>query len=230
MHDKHIALIPARKGSVGFKFKNRFFFDNTADFIDDLNWFEEVIVSSDDEDILDKALKRKYLTHLRPDKLSGPSTSIKDVMCNVIKDMSVLPDTYIWLFYLPILYKNKIDFEKLMSMTLDTKSNSFCSFIVAKTHPFNCWKYNNKELKITQYIANDVYRRQDLPDAWEHYHYLCAFKAGCIDSLNSELISEDTIPIFLNEKTTDMLVEVDTPKDYDKWKDIVFHNKFKDET
>ena len=53
-----------------------------------------------------------------------------------------------------------------------------------------------------------------------HYHYLCAFKAEEIDSLNSELISENTYPIFLDEKTSDMLVEVDTPKDYEKWKRV----------
>ncbi|MBT4731995.1 hypothetical protein HOB87_08505, partial [Candidatus Woesearchaeota archaeon] len=47
------------------------------------------------------------------------------------------------------------------------------------------------------------------------------FKAEEIDSLNSELISENTYPIFLDEKTSDMLVEVDTPKDYEKWKRII---------
>jgi CMP-N-acetylneuraminic acid synthetase len=226
---EHIAVIPARQGSVGFKFKNRLFFDNTADFLDKLDWFENVIVSSDDEDILDKALKREYLIHHRSDKLSDSNTSIKDVMNNVIKEMKISSETYIWLFYLPILYKNKIDFENLKTLISDIKSNSFCSFIHAKVHPFNCWMYSEKKSKITQYIANDVYRRQDLPDAWEHYHYLCAFKAGCIDSLNSELISEDTNPIFLDENTTDMLVEIDTPKDYDKWKQITFYNKYTDE-
>ena len=43
-NNKHIALIPARKGSVGFKFKNRLFFDRTADFLDSIRWFDKVIV------------------------------------------------------------------------------------------------------------------------------------------------------------------------------------------
>ena len=219
-NNKHIALIPARKGSVGFKFKNRLFFDRTADFLDSISWFDKVIVSSDDNEILDKASKRSYTIHQRSQKLSDSTTSIKDVMKNVIKEMKVEPETYVWLFYLPILYKKKIDFDNLKSKIVDHKLTSVCSFVLAETHPFNCWMYNKKDLKLKQYIPNDLYRRQDLPEAWMHYHYLCAFKAGEIDLLNSELVSENTYPIFLDEKTTDLLVEIDTPKDYEKWKKL----------
>jgi len=226
---KHIALIPARKGSVGFKFKNRLFFDRTADFLDSISWFDRVIVSSDDNEILDKASKRDYSVHQRSYKLSDSNTSIKDVMKNVIEEMEVAPETYVWLFYLPILYKNKTDFENLKTIILDQKVNSICSFVPAESHPFNCWMYNKKDLKLKQYIPNDLYRRQDLPEAWMHYHYLCAFKAGEIDFLNSELISENTYPILLDENTTDMLVEVDTPKDYEKWKKITSYNGQSDE-
>jgi len=132
MNDKHIALIPARKGSVGFKFKNRLFFDRTADFLDSITWFDNVIVSSNDSDILDKASKRDYLIHHRSNNLSDSNTSIKAVMKNVIDDMEVSTETYIWLFYLPILYKNKTDFDNLKKIILDQSANSFCSFIPAE--------------------------------------------------------------------------------------------------
>ena len=45
---KHVAFIPARKGSKGFKFKNRILFSHTANFINQIDWFDEVIVSTDD--------------------------------------------------------------------------------------------------------------------------------------------------------------------------------------
>ena len=74
---KHIAFIPARKGSVGFKFKNRLFFDRTADFLDTISWFDKVIVSSDDNDILNKAIERDYSIHQRSKKLSDSEQTVE---------------------------------------------------------------------------------------------------------------------------------------------------------
>ena len=220
MKTKHIAFIPARKGSVGFKFKNRLFFDRTVEFLDQANLFDDVLVSSDDDEVLNKAKQCNYLTHHRSAELSGSEVSIKTVMQNVIEDMGIDPDSYIWLFYLPILYKNQVDFENVRDIISAKKIASLCSFVSAEIHPFNCWMYDKDNLKLKKFIPNDIYRRQDLPDAWMHYHYLCVFKAGYIANLNSELISEDTYPIFLDQNTIDNLIEIDTPKDYEKWKKI----------
>ena len=70
-----------------------------------------------------------------------------------------------------------------------------------------------------QYIANDVYRRQDMPDAWRHYHYTACFRAGEIHNLNSELLNEATYPLFLDAATERLLIEVDTPEEYQRWRD-----------
>jgi CMP-N-acetylneuraminic acid synthetase len=214
---KHIALIPARKGSVGFKYKNRLFFNKTADFIDSLAWLDNVIVSSDDSEIMDKSNQRGYSVHNRSGLLSGGDVSIKAVVENVILEMELSPQVYIWLFYLPILYKDRKDFEGVKSLISDKNINTLCSFIPVETHPYNCWMYSN-ESKLERFIPNDVYRRQDLPDAWMHYHYLCVFKAGVVNQLNSELIHEDTYPLFLDQHTSNNLIEIDTPADYQKWK------------
>ncbi len=61
---KHIGVIPARAGSIGFPKKNQIFFDNTADFLKDLSWLDEVIVTSDDIVVLDKAKRKKYTSVL----------------------------------------------------------------------------------------------------------------------------------------------------------------------
>ena len=75
-----------------------------------------------------------------------------------------------------------------------------------------------KKLKINQYIKNDFYRRQDLPSAWIHYHYVCCFKVSEIDKLNNELLNTETYPFFLSKEYAKNLIEIDTPEDLEKWK------------
>jgi CMP-N-acetylneuraminic acid synthetase len=213
----HTAVIPARMGSQGFPFKNRRFFDYTADFLDNTKWYGRTIVSTDDPVVKELAQKRGYDVHERPEHLAGPAVSIKAVFTSVIDDMDIEVKSIVWLLYLPLLYKNRRDFEICREIIERPKVRSLCSFIRAKSHPYNCWKYDEKNGELSQYIENDVFRRQDLPAAWAHYHYVCCFKPTELDKLNSELINSRTWPYFLEDETRDNLIELDTPEDYEKW-------------
>ena len=95
-----------------------------------------------------------------------------------------------------------------------------CTFVPAKTHPLNTWQYDQKNKKLSQYIENDIYRRQDLPSAWMHYHYVCCFKAEELEYLNSELLNSKTYPFFLSKEYAKNLIEIDTPKDFEEWKEV----------
>lgn len=214
---RHIAMIPARIGSKGFKFKNRKFFDYTADFLDSVPWFDRIITSTDDPVVAEYATKRGYEIHERPDELAGSAVSIHSVFEHVIPTMDVQVDDIVWLFYLPVLYKDIRHFEKGKALIESGSCDSLCTFVPAKTHPFNCWKVDDNG-KVAQYVDNDCFRRQDLPEAWVHYHYVYCFRAGVIDTLNSEMISPDTHPYFLDEATRDNLIEIDEPEDYERWK------------
>lgn len=214
----HIAFIPARRGSKALPFKNRSLFDFTADFIDVVPWFDKVIVSTDDEIIFKKTRSRGYELHYRTKALAGDVVSIKDVFRSVIRDKGIPPNAVIWLFYLPIVYKKRADFDNAQRIIEREDVKSLCSFIPAKTHPFSCWKYDKKRRKISQYLRNDVFRRQDMPPAWMHHHYLCCFRAGQLERLNSELIYAKTYPVFFSKKSAEGLIEIDTPEDYRIWK------------
>ena len=217
---KHIAVIPARAGSVGFPKKNQIFFDNTADFLEDLLWLDEVIVTSNDKVVLDKARKKNFKVHERSEVLSDSDVSIKSVFKDLINSLKIQDDVILWLFYLPVLYKNFSDFEKAKTIIEEPNINSLCTFVAAKTHPLNTWQYNQKNKKISQYIENDIYRRQDLSPAWMHYHYVCCFKAKELKNLNSELLNSETYPFFLSDSCAKNLIEIDTPEDFEKWEEL----------
>jgi len=214
----HIAIIPARMGSQGFKFKNRKLFSYTADCLDKVLWIQKIIVSTDDPVVEKNAKERGYDIHKRLAYLAGPKISIKQVFESVIKDKRIKNEDILWLFYLPVLYKNENDFQAARKIIEKDGINSLCSFIPARSHPYNCWRYDDDTKRIKQYIPNDVFRRQDLPPAWMHYHYLCCFKVFELQHMNSELINHNTFPMFLSNETADQLMEVDTPEDYERWK------------
>ena len=115
-------------------------------------------------------------------------------------------NTIVWLFYLTIPEKKINEFKKLKIITEKKNFLSAISFIPVKTHPYDCWLINKK---ITKFIKNDVFRRQDKIKLYEHHHYLCAFKIKELNKLNSELINSRTIPIVLQKD----IIEIDTKKD-----------------
>ena len=86
---------------------------------------------------------------------------------------------------------------------------------------------NISKNKLNQYIPNKIYRRQDLPKAYSHFHYLSCFKISEISKLNDELINKNTKPIFLNKKITKNLIEIDTMDDVKKFKKFKNKKKFK---
>ena len=194
------------------------FFDATADFLRSVPWFERVIVSTDDDVVAVKARERRFEVRERPAELAGPAVSIKSVFADLIPAMGVSADDRLWLFYLPILYKQRRDFDEAKTIVETGGFDSLVSFVPAETHPFNCWAYDGRAGGLRQYVANDAFRRQDLPPAWMHYHYLACFRAGALSRLNSELIDANTHPIFLDAETTASLIEVDTPEDFARWR------------
>jgi len=219
-NSKHFAIIPARAGSVGLPKKNQILFDSTANFLKNLNWINETIVTSDDKVILDKAILNNFKEYKRSNYLSGSSISIKSVFKDLIDTLNFTEDCILWLFYLPIVYKNLRDFQNAKKIIEKNSIKSLCSFVPSKTHPFNTWVYDKKNRKINQFIKNDIFRRQDLPPAWMHYHYICCFKVSEIDKLNNELINSETYPIFLSEEYSKNLVEIDTLEDLERWSQV----------
>jgi CMP-N-acetylneuraminic acid synthetase len=213
---QHIAVIPARRNSKSLPFKNRFLFKYTAEFLKDNKLFDKVYVNSDD--LYLKSLAKKYGFNFfsRKKKLASDKSCIKEVFVDMNNKLKFHSNTFIWLFYVPIVYKNNIDFKRSIKIVEEKKLNSICAFKKAETHPMSCWYI--KKNKPIQFIKNDLCRRQDFPLAYSHHHYICGFNVKFLKKFNNELIYKDTYPILLNSKTSKKLIEVDTPEEFKRLK------------
>jgi len=194
----HIAIIPARKNSIGYPGKNRLFFKYTRNFIKKINWFENIYLSSDDEWFKKKCKENKYHFIKRSKKLSGPKISIKKVIDDFVKKKKIKKNYIIWLIYIPLLPKSKKLYDSSKKLIEKKNIKSICGFTKVETHPYLTWyKKNNKLYK---FCKNNVFRRQDLPLALSHNHIICAFRCSEIKYLDEELININTKPILIKSR------------------------------
>jgi len=212
---RHIAFIPARKGSVGLPKKNQKLLDSSIAFLKQVSFFDDVVISSDDEEILSNPLISNFHKPFRPKALSGGDVSIKTLIkYHIDTEQEFFKGAYIWLIYLTIPAKKSQDYVNAKRKL--EKYSSIISFVKANTHPFDAWKLNSLGYP-EKYIDNDIFRRQDKPNAFEHHHYICAFDVKEINSLNNELVGLKTYPIILNYSKEE-IIEIDSVEDLIIWK------------
>ena len=206
---KHVVIIPARKNSKGLRNKNRKLFSNTAKFVKKIPFFDQIIVASDDNEIKKKTKRNKFTFYKRSKKNAMDNSSIKSLIKEVVRKKKLTKNIIVWLIYFTLPIKKVSDFKKAYKVTKKNNFLSLISFRKVLTHPFDCWTINKK---LKKFIENDVYRRQDKPQMYEHHHYLCAFRVNELKKLNSELINQNTFPIIMKEDIN--FLEIDTKQDY----------------
>ena len=216
---EHIAVIPARKNSKSLPNKNRFLFKHTAAFLKGNKLFSKVYINSDDPYLKKLGKKSGFHFFERKKELAKDTTCIKEVFVDMKKKLKFSNSTFIWLFYIPLVNKNNAYFKKSIKLVETKKLNSICAFKKVETHPMSCWFI--KKNKPFQFIKNDLCRRQDFPAAYSHHHYICGFNVKYLNKLNNELISTDTFPLLLNSKTSNKLIEVDTPEELKRFKRMI---------
>lgn len=214
---RDIAVLPARAGSKGFPGKNRLFFPLVADFIDASRLFDSVIVTTDDGGVMALAEERGYRIRKRPPEIAGDDSTIKEAFVDLFQHCGLQDDDYLWLFYIPLVYRDVSDFRQGMKIVKEQQPGSISTFIPAKSHPFDCWRYFEGEKAIRKYIPNDYCNRQDYPEAWENYHYVFAVRVSELEKLNGNLLNEETYPLFLSNEAAEKLVELDHPADLFEW-------------
>jgi len=206
-------VIPARRGSKGVPFKNRILLEHTLNIIPD-SLKGDVIISTDDDFIIEKAKEYKVKAVRRSDKLSSDEASVKDVLINLIKNENISCQQTIIMLYLTYPERTWEEVESILSFFNDNDAKSVLCKKEVKTHPHMCMFEAADGLRGEQVVRHNLYRRQDYPRCFEISHYMCAIKASEVNNLNKNLYNEDTFFYQIEDK-----IDIDYKKDLEAYND-----------
>jgi len=194
-------IIPARKGSKGFPFKNRKLFKYTADIVPN-SLKDNTYVITDDEEIQKMSIDSGFSHIERPHCLSTDTVSTKRVMEHAI-DVLELNNELVLMLYLTYPERTWDDVESALQFLNINKSNSLLCRKKLNVSPFLILKEEECE-KGSQLISHDLYRRQDYPNCFELSHYICIFKSNEVEHLNNNLYNKNTVYFKIDNHIIDV--------------------------
>ena len=204
-------VIPARRDSKGLPFKNRKLLDYTLnEFPNDMR--EKVIVTTNDEEIIEKLSNTKFNVLKREEKLSDDETSIRDVIQNVVEKYDLDESSTIVMLYLTSPNRKYEDIQKIIKFYFENKCKTLTCCVKPKTHPYLCL-FKKEDGKGKQIISHDLYRRQDYPECFEVSHFVCIFQVDEISNLNKNMYNDDTYFYQISDD-----VDVDYESDFELFK------------
>ena len=184
-------VIPARRDSKGFPFKNRKLLEYTINNIP-TELHEKTIITTNDEKIIEKLSATNINILKRDEQLCLDDISIKDVMLDVVKKFQMKSDDIIVMLYLTSPNRKFSDIKKILGYYFDRKIKTLTCCIEPKTHPYLVL-YKKEDQKGEQVVKHDLYRRQDYPECFEVRHFVCIFQVEEIQKLNNNMYNESTV-------------------------------------
>ena len=206
-------VIPARRNSKGLPFKNRKLFDYTIKSIP-YEFLNSVIVTTDDEVIIDKckSLGINYVS--RDPLLALDETPTKDVIIDLINRGLLINDDICVMLYLTYPERTWDDIAKaILFMESKEAKSLLCKKTIKNTHPY-LYMFEGKNYTGTQLVEHNLYRRQDYPKVFEISHFISIFEILEVFNLNGNLYNKKTIYYPIGDVT-----DVDTEEDL---KTIIF--------
>jgi len=199
-------VIPARKNSKGFRYKNRFLFEKLP--IDLKN--KNVIITSDDE-VIEQMNKESYGFEFikRPDNLAKDTTSIKPVLAHVVSEYNLKPEDTLVVLYLTYPERTYDDIKKIVSFYKDHKGKSLLCKEPLDQHPYLC--FYDDGLRGNRIVDHNMYRRQDYPKCFFGSHFVSIVNVGFLSEVDLNLHNKETIFYDLGEHKIDVDNKTDLP-------------------
>ncbi len=189
LNKKILALIPARGGSKGIKYKNlkkinkKSLIEHTSRFIDKCKFFDETILSTESQKIIKETEKLKIKTFKRSKLTSKDHTSDYDVISEVLKNIKIKQKKYDFVIYLqptsPIRKVSQLTFALNKVIKKKYDSSWSISKVDKKFHPKKILKIlKNNFLSIYQISGKKIFARQQLENIYIRNGIFYIFKVS----------------------------------------------------
>ena len=205
LNKKILALVPARGGSKGIKYKNLkkingiSLIGHTYKFIKLSNFFDEMYLSTESQKINLEAKKYNFKTIFRSKKLSGDYISDYSIINSVLRNKIIKKQKFDYLVYLqPTSPLRRVSHIK----------KTFRKMIDDKYHPKKVFNLKNKYLNLYLESGKRVFARQHLDQVFIRNGVFYIFKISSFLK-ESDIYLKKTYASITNYKT----VNIDTYKD-----------------
>ena len=209
---KVLAIIPARGGSKGIPRKNMINFLGKPLIQWSINAalnssiITDVIVSSDDDEILELAKKHTQVkTIKRPKELAEDNSRTEPVLVHALKNIKDVKYDYLILLQPTSPLRKAIDIDEAFNKLIIEKANSLISVCSIEHHPFKSFKISEKGF--LQGIINNDYPfipRQKLPKTYRANGAIYIIKVKDFLKEKSLLTNKTTFFAMSKEKSLDI--------------------------
>lgn len=225
-----LAIVPARGGSKGIPHKNlvnlgnRPLIDWTLDACIASKYIQEVIVSSDSSEILQRASRFNFTAHERSDELSGDLVQTSEVINSVLKFYEHLQHQFSHFILLqptsPLRTATHID--EACNNLLANKASSLISVHESDNTILKSLILDDQQKLSASFIGNFFEMpRQSLPRTFKPNGAIYISEIPSYIGCNS-FLQENTIPYHMDEESS---TDIDTPNDLLKTENILKNKK-----
>lgn len=162
----YVAIIPARGGSKGIPKKNikqflgKPLIQHSIDYATESNFINEIILTTDSEDIMQIGNQNNITVVDRPDNISGDEATTESAIEHVILSMKFPVNTIYILLQPTSPLRPKSSLDKMINHFHKNEYDSMLT--ISPIHPLT-WKINDKKPKC-MYDYQNRPRRQDFKD------------------------------------------------------------------
>lgn len=219
---RNLAIIPARGGSKGFSRKNIQILANvpliahTIRAAINSRFITDIVVSSDDDEILDISKSFGADVLKRPSELAQDNTPSEPVIAHVLKSLNINFD-YIILLQPTSPLRNEMHIDKAFKSILKFGTNTLISVKEVDNKFLKSFFIKDKFLKPICDPKFPFLRRQDLPSVYMPNGAIYISKTSYFLTTLS-LFSDDTLPFLMNSEES---IDIDSADDLAACEDIL---------